>query len=182
MSLVTFNTLKQFVAQDILTPVREEYINGASIDVRLGQTFWFEDPNSTADIDLVNKESPRLIPVHADIEDRIPLHPLSFCLASTIEVFNLPNHVACEFRLKSTLARSGLDQSLAVWCDPGWHGSVLTIELFNNLSHHRLLLTPGMKIGQVVFYTGEAVPDQNSYATKGQYNKDTASTPSKGIR
>lgn len=67
-------------------------------------------------------------------------------------------------------------------CDPGWHGSTLTLELRNNLHHHHLRLRPGMKIGQVFFMRGETVPDYASYAVKGQYNNDRGTTPSKGLR
>jgi hypothetical protein len=67
-------------------------------------------------------------------------------------------------------------------CDPGWNGSVLTLELRSNLNSHMLLLTPGQKIGQIVFYAGAPVPKERSYATIGQYNGDKAAQPSRGIR
>jgi dCTP deaminase len=181
MSLITYNGLVELVAQGVLTPVPPEHINGASIDVRLGGTFAFESGSERADIvDLSKKESPvmHLNECHTDVV----LYPSQFCLASTMEIFNLPNDIACEFRLKSSVARAGLDQALAVWCDPGWHGSTLTMELRNNLSHHPLRLTPGMKIGQVIFYQGDFVPREQSYATRGQYNHDKTVTPSKGVR
>lgn len=103
-------------------------------------------------------------------------------LAETVEVFNIPNYLAAEFRLKSSLARSGLDQSLAVWCDPGWHGSVLTLELKNVSQYHTLAFVAGMKIGQMVFFKGEPVPSDASYAVRGQYNNDKEVTQSKGVK
>jgi dCTP deaminase len=105
--------------------------------------------------------------------------PGQFCLAQTVEVFNLPDDVAAEFRLKSSRAREGLDQALAVWCDPGWHGSVLTLELRNNRQLWPQLLWPGMKIGQVVFHLMDERP-VNSYAKTGRYNGDLAVMASKG--
>lgn len=55
-------------------------------------------------------------------------------------------------------------------CDPGWYGSTLTLELKNWLSYNRLLLRPGMKIGQVVFHRVTPVPEERSYKTLGSYN------------
>lgn len=67
-------------------------------------------------------------------------------------------------------------------CDPGWYGSVLTLEFKVNLNYHRLRLRPGMKCGQVVFERGEMVPDHASYAVRGRYNGDTQVQASKGVR
>ena len=67
-------------------------------------------------------------------------------------------------------------------CDPGWHGSVLTLELMNASRHHYLHLEAGMKIGQMIFYRVNPVPTEASYATRGQYNGDKTATASKGLR
>jgi deoxycytidine triphosphate deaminase len=66
-------------------------------------------------------------------------------------------------------------------CDPGWHGSKLTLELKNNLQFHTLHIVPGMKIGQMIFYRVTPVPDESSYAVKGRYNQTTTTTASKGV-
>ena len=110
------------------------------------------------------------------------LRPGDFALAHTREIFHLPDDIAIEYKLKSSLARAGLGHLLAGWGDPGWHGAALTLELVNHLQVHDLILRPGMPIGQVVFWRGRAVPAHASYATRGQYNGDTTVTPSKGLR
>jgi deoxycytidine triphosphate deaminase len=66
-------------------------------------------------------------------------------------------------------------------CDPGWTGSVLTLEFVNHLKYHSLKLRPGMRCGQIVLWRGEAVPAHASYAVRGRYNNDAAATPSKGV-
>ena len=69
-----------------------------------------------------------------------------FCLAETLELFNLPDDISCQFVLKSSRARSGLNHLLAGWCDPGWHGSKLTLDaLKNERLHHALPLWPGLE-------------------------------------
>jgi dCTP deaminase len=100
------------------------------------------------------------------------LQPNEFILAQTLEIFNLPDNICAEFKLKSSGARTGLENALATWCDCGWHGSVLTLELKNFLRYHTLKLTAGMPIGQMIFYRVPMVPKERSYATIGRYNKD----------
>lgn len=182
MSILTYRELKQLVEQNVMTNVPPDQINAASIDVTLGSTLYLEQaPRGGFDrVDLIAKEVPLLQPV--TIHGYYDLAPGQFCLGATQEIFNLPNDLAAEFKLKSSAARAGLDASLALFADPGWHGSVLTLELYNNLKYHWLRLRPGMKIGQMIFFRGEPVPDYASYAARGQYNQDTDATPSKGIR
>ena len=146
-------------------------VNPASLDVRLGDTLLIE-----------SAQSPELVryPLHRHSQDDpYELRPGQFVLADTVEVFNIPDDIAGEFRLKSSRAREGLDQALAVWLDPGWHGSVLTMELRNNRQLWPQLLWPGMKIGQIVFHLMAERPI-NSYAVTGRYNGDTTVHASKG--
>ena len=181
MSLITYTDLVDLVARGVIEGVEPDRINAASVDVTLGDVIWIEDTRHARSIDLAAKQTPAMLRVEMD-KDGFELGPFEFCLAQTREVFNLPDDIACEFRLKSSGARAGLDQALAVWCDPGWHGSVLTLELRNNLSAHRMVLKPGMKVGQMVFWRGEQVPEHKSYAVLGQYNHDRETQPSKGLR
>ena len=55
--------------------------------------------------------SPELVRI--DISDRTEdepfmLQPGEICLAETLELFNLPNDISCQFVLKSSRARDGL--------------------------------------------------------------------------
>ena len=115
-------------------------------------------------------------------DDGYVLEPSEFILASSRETFNLPGHIACEYKLKSSLARCGLQHMLAGWCDPGWNGSKLTLELKNVTRYHYLVLREGMKIGQMVFFECAPVPVEHDYAAKGQYNGQTTVTGSKGLK
>lgn len=159
-----------------------EHINAASIDITMGDVIQVEAiPIHRHVIDLKAKEVPSFEP-RVVSEDGYDMFPFDFILAHSVEVFNLPNDIAAEFKLKSSLARAGLQHALAGWCDCGWNGSQLTLELYNNCKFHTLKLRPGMKIGQMIFMRGRPVPHHASYATKGQYNGDTGAVPSKGVR
>jgi dCTP deaminase len=149
----------------------DKLINPASLDVRLGAMLLIESAQSR---ELV----PYPLERHSEA-DPYELRPGQFCLAQTLEVFHIPNDIAAEFRLKSSRAREGLDQALAVWCDPCWHGSVLTLELRNNRQLWPQLLWPGMKIGQMIFHMMSSRPI-NSYTVTGRYNGDLAVQGSRG--
>lgn len=206
MSLITYTELCEEIQKGLIrapidnpapfNTVPLEHVNAASVDVRLGRVFYEELRTHEIEalmcskchypfyhtISLVDKDPLDSERVELNWGEVFLLEPGEFILTHTLEEFYLPNHIAAEFRLKSSVARVGLDQALAVWCDPGWQGSVLTIELRNNTRYHTLELTVGMKIGQMVFFKGEPVPSGASYAIRGQYNNDKEVTQSKGVK
>lgn len=194
MSLITYTELCKLVEDDVLCVSRLnpkpfdtiplDNINGASIDVRLGCVFLREQVTGgyPAFVRLKNKDELKFLRQDVTWGDEVLLEPGEFILAHTVEIFNLPNYIGAEFRLKSSVARAGLDQALAVWCDPGWNSSVLTIELRNNTRYHVLVLEAGQKIGQIVFFKGEPVPDGASYAARGQYNNQLEVIGNLGVR
>ena len=150
-------------------PFAPELLNPASLDVRLGDHLMIESIETPElqriDISGKTKDDPYL------------LLPSEFCLAETLERFDLPEDISAQFVLKSSRAREGLNHLLAGWCDPGWHGSKLTLELKNERIHHPLPLYPGLKIGQMVFHEMSSVPAQ-SYALVGHYNEHLTVMPS----
>lgn len=150
---------------------QEDLINPASLDVRLGSALLIESVESPAMVSYPlfghSQENPYL------------LVPGQFALAETIEVFHLPDDIAAQFMLKSSRAREGLEHLMAGYCDPGWHGSKLTMELHNSRQLHPLPLWPGMKIGQMVFHKMSKAP-LRSYAMTGRYNHDANVQASRG--
>ena len=178
MTLLSYNELVNLVGSGVIN-AKKEQINGSSIDITLDSSVMIEMCGSTH-IDLAGKENIQLKKVN--IEQGYILDQNEFILASSAEVFNLPDNISAEYKLKSSMARNGLEHLNAGWCDAGWMGSKLTLELKNMTQYHRLKLTAGMKIGQVVFFKHEPVPKENSYAEIGQYNNQTAVQQSKGIR
>jgi dCTP deaminase len=181
--LLSYIELVELIEQGVINaPV--ENVNASSIDITLDDVIMYEPEDIGSDelIDISRKESIYLDRWDMSEEDAFMLEPSEFVLASSREVFNLPNNISAEYKLKSTMARNGLEHLNAGWCDAGWHGSKLTLELKNMTRHQSLILRPGMKIGQVVFFKHTEVPDHASYATKGRYNGQTEVTASKGIK
>jgi dCTP deaminase len=170
MTVLVDHQIEALCLAGMVTPYDRALLNPASLDVLLGDTLLIE-----------SAQSPELVPypLHRHSEaDPYHWQPGQFLLAPTRETFNMPETVAGEFRLKSSRAREGADQALAVWLDPGWCGSVLTLELRNNRQLHWLPLWPGMKIGQIIFHPCAA--PRRDYGQTGRYNGDTTVQASKG--
>lgn len=153
----------------MVVPFNEELLNPASLDVLLGDHLMVESIYSP---ELVREDIS-----HRTEDDPFMLQPGEFCLAQTVELFNLPDDISAQFVLKSSRARSGLNHLLAGWCDPGWHGSRLTLELKNERLHHPIALFPGLKVGQLVFHLMSEVP-LKSYRLTGHYNNHETVMPS----
>ncbi|MBP8282384.1 MAG: dCTP deaminase [Chromatiaceae bacterium] len=183
MGILTHDELHAMVASGFVRGVPLAHIGAASIDLTLGAMLWVESPprGGSTIVDLMGDDTPSLEPVDLLKRGHYDLQPGQFCLASSVEMFHLPNDLAGQVSLRSSLARSGLTHNMAGFVDPGFCGSVITLELVNVLRYRALRLRPGLKIAQVAFFRGAPVPKHASYATRGRYNYDGSATPSKGL-
>lgn len=155
--------IRALCSQGLVEPYDPRLVNPASLDVRLGYELMVE----VADF-------PTLCPV--DITGHTQgnpfrLRPSEFVLACTIETFNFPSDIAGQFALKSTRARQGIQHLMAGYCDPGWSGSKLTLELQSARRMHEVALWPEMLIGQIVFHRMSKEP-AHDYKVTGHYNND----------
>lgn len=179
-SILSYDELVELVSLGVITADISN-INAASIDITLDSVIMVEDyPSASAVVNLAKKESITTKRYEMG-EYGFTLEPNEFVLASSHEVFNLPNNISAEYKLKSSMARNGLEHLNAGWCDAGWNGSKLTLEFKNVTQRHALTIETGMKCGQVVFFKHAPVPDHASYATKGRYNDQAEVTASLGV-
>ncbi len=152
-------------------------VNPSSLDVRLGNEFYFICPTTDEPINPLDKHSFAMV---RQSEGSITLAPGEFCLSTLLEVIKLPPNISSSLRGKSSLARLGLDNSsFGAWVDPGFGGS-LVIELANH-NHYPLLLTSGMKIGQLIFYKHEKVHTPYNLKATSRYMNQEGVQGSKGI-
>ena len=169
--IIADHQIAELCRAGMVTPFEPALVNPASLDVRLGGTLLIE-----------SVQGPQLVPYPLDghtESNPYQLAPGQFVLAQTIETFHLPATVAAQFMLKSSRAREGLEHLMAGYCDPGWSGSVLTLELHNSRQLHPVPLWPGMKIGQMVFHRMSSTPERD-YRETGRYNGDQVVQASKG--
>lgn len=198
MSLLSFTRLAALAFRDKIlqsnsaqeegthADIHEDQINSASIDLTMGRTILVENPSiprldGTYPFPVVDfrAREPLSMTRHVLTDEGFVLPPGGFILAETDEIFALPLHISGEYKLKSSMARIGLEHLNAGWADAGWHGSVLTLEIKNMCQFHGIRIRPGDRIGQMVFFEHEAVPDDRSYAARGRYNNDKSVTPTK---
>ena len=174
MSLLSYIQLTELVESGVISLNDYDQINGASIDLTLGNEILVEQ-NSDRIISL--KDRTPLPMSRIDITDgHYDMQPGEAILAHTNEVFNLPNDVSGLYVLKSSMARIFLNHCNAGFADAGWHGSTLTLELINQTRFHRIRLDHNVRIGQMLFFKHKDVPDDRSYAARGRYNKDKSVT------
>jgi dCTP deaminase len=177
--LMSYVELMELLEQGVIQNVEKSQVNAASIDVRLGGAVLVERKHTGA-LPCVSLKARDRLDMSATHYPYI-MSPDEFILASTMEVFNLPNNISAQFQLKSSAARMGLEHLKAGWCDAGWHGSVLTLELKNLTRYHGIRLDEGAKVGQLAFFKHTPVPDEGSYATKGSYNNDNVVSATKAV-
>ncbi len=157
-----------------ITPLTEEQIQPASVDLRLGPHFVTIDDSKEA---VISFERPIRYREWTTSDETIVLPPHTFLLATTMETVKLPNHLTAFVEGRSSVGRLGLFIQNAGWVDPGFNGQI-TLELFN-ANRLPIELPIGRRICQLVFaeVTGEVAPYQGKYlfqkgATMSEIYKD----------
>lgn len=159
----------QLIADGAMLNTDLSCVNAASLDLRLGNEIYVEEYRQTSiPVDYRKREQLNMRRIVLDEKGYI-INPGEFFLAHTPEKCNFPDDLAALFRIKSSMGRIGLEHMDAGWVDPGFHG-VLTLEFKNMTSNHRILIRPGDKIGQLVFFRGNPVSADKSYRARGNYN------------
>lgn len=136
----------------IVDPCNIDDIQPSSVDLHLAEDFLVFYNSRYPYIDPLTRQDGLTEKVNASKIEPFILHPGEFVLASTVEHIEIPNDIVARLEGKSSLGRLGLMiHSTAGYVDPGWKGK-LTLEL-SNVANLPILLTPGMKIGQISFTT-----------------------------
>ena len=179
MSMLSAPRLHQLIEEGVID-APHKHVNSASIDVRIGNKILMEKPNYRGlggkivlsihemPVDIAAKESPTFTEIEIP-EEGLIIEPGQAFLAATMETFNLPNTISARFDLRSSVGRCFLEHMQAGFADAGWHGAQLTMEFKNMNQYHRLLIKPGMRVGQMIFFEHEDA-GADSYAIKGNYN------------
>jgi dCTP deaminase len=123
-----------------------ERINGASVDLRLGERFRLFDTSYAASV--IDLSGARI-----DIDrqgDLLYLHPGEMALGATMESVTLPDDIVGWINGRSSLARLGLMVHITAHAvDPGWSGQ-LVLEFYNS-GKLPLALRAGMPICSICF-------------------------------
>ena len=128
----------------IITPLEDEQIQPASVDIRLGDSFSVVEDTHNGIITMSKEIKYKTIKA-----DKYLLLPGQFVLATTMEYFALPDNLTAFVEGRSSLGRMGLFIQNAGWVDPGFQGEI-TLELFN-ANRCAIELQAGRRVGQLVF-------------------------------
>lgn len=172
MTILNDRKIIELILQEkLVDPYELGLVNGASLDIRIG--------NNVKILEDIEEKTDSFIWTDIDITKNTEAHPYYFnpsdrILVNSLEYFRLPNNISAEFKLKSSIGRQFIQQMMACWCDPGWHGT-LTMELIN-WGYTRVGLYPGKPIGQLIFFLMENEAD---FPYRGKYHKQVEATPAK---
>jgi dCTP deaminase len=133
-----------------IEPFDRALVQPASVDVLLDREF-LRQRRTFRPIDPAQDQTDRWEPESVPDGQAFMLNPGEFALAATHEHITLPADLAARVEGKSSLGRHGLAVHVtAGFIDPGFTGQI-TLELVNH-STSRMLLWPGMKIGQLCLF------------------------------
>lgn len=134
----------------VIDPCDPDDVQPSSVDLHLGDDFQVFRNSRYPYIDPAREQPGLTEGVKVSREEPFVLHPGEFALGTTTERIVLPDDIVGRLEGKSSLGRLGLlIHSTAGYVDPGWEGR-LTLEL-SNVANLPILLSPGMKIGQISF-------------------------------
>lgn len=169
--ILSDKTIKSFLQNGTLSisPLEDDQIQPASVDIRLGNTFSIVEDSSTGILTFTNKIAYKEMQAETYL-----LLPGQFVLATTKEYISLPDDLTAFVEGRSSLGRMGLFIQNAGWVDPGFSGEI-TLELFN-ANRCAIELQAGRRIGQLVF----ARMDQAALQPyRGKYQGQRGATGSK---
>jgi len=164
----------------VVDPCSIDDIQPSSVDLHLAEEFAVFYNSRYPYIDPLEEQPDLTEMVTATTSAPFVLHPGEFVLGSTIERIELPKDIVARLEGKSSLGRLGLMiHSTAGYVDPGWKGR-LTLEL-SNVANLPILLTPGMKIGQISFnsMTTEVDRPYGHFELGSRYQNQEGTTPSR---
>lgn len=149
--------------QLFITPMlSRRQVNGASVDVRLGNQFIVFRAHTFGAFDkreldgILGEAQERLV---VPFGSSFVLHPGALVLAATFEYFSIPSDLECQIEGRSSWARVGLQIATATTVEPLFQG-VVTLEL-SNVGAIPLRLHPGVRIGQAVFRNAHPPVEQS---------------------
>lgn len=164
----------------LIEPYDAELVQPSSVDVRMDRFFRVFNNSKYTHIDPREPQEELTSLVEVEEGELFVLHPGEFVLASTLEKFTLPDHLAGRLEGKSSLGRLGLlTHSTAGFIDPGFNGYI-TLEL-SNVANLPIVLWPGMKVGQLAIFKMSS-PAETPYGSGklgSKYQGQRGPTPSK---
>jgi len=158
----------------------EEQIQGAWVDLRLGNEFKVFITPSTPFIDPKNPSADGYTnTVTLDDEKPLILHPNEFVLGTVREYIRIPEDIMGSVDGRSSLGRLGVVvHSTSAGIAPGWEGN-LVLEI-SNVGKIPVMLYPGMRVCKLVLHKLTSEAELPYYKQKdAKYQKQKTISESK---
>ena len=108
MSLLSYTEICELIEQGVIENASYDNVNSASLDIRLAPEILIEDSSVYNNIPLIKLYRKQSLQTEKRMLPYVLL-PGDFILAASVEIFNLPNNISAEYKLKSSMARIGLE-------------------------------------------------------------------------
>ena len=162
--------IRRLIDDKVIIGAEAKQVNPASLNIRLGHTFLsiIEPQFRRLGRETAYEEITKL-----DGRETVTIMPGAFVLATTLEQFDIPDHIAAFVQGRSSIGRVGLMVQNAGFVDPGFRGHI-TLELKND-TKNPIMLVPGYPVAQMIFFETEQVEEPYH----GKYNGQVEATGSR---
>ena len=157
----------------VVTPLLDtQQVGAASIDVRIGHQFIILQRSVVPHIDPSRPELLRESlyrtqqKVRVQTKQPFVIHPRQLVLGATLEYVSMPKDLAATVEGRSSWGRLGLIIATASSVAPGFKGCI-TLELVNE-GEVPIVLRPGMRIAQLVFFETNKDADYRESTVDGE--------------
>ncbi len=165
MFLATSELIKEIDNNQIVDIVSSNDIQGASVDLRIGEKAKILQKQNTP-IDLSKKPSFEKFYKEVELSKGFELKAGEFLYAETIEYIKIPSDKAGLLLPRSSLARMGLMLPSSFYANPGYEGHLPIV--IHNMSNNSFIIPPYYKVMQMLLVElkGEAKQYHEQIDTK----------------
>ncbi len=158
------------IASSVATGLNAYNIQGASIDLAIGETAKIQ--TSTKTINLLEKETFDDIYEEVDLTKGYELKPGTYMYASTIETVSIPIDCCGILLPRSSFARIGMILPMSMYANPGYEGN-LPIVIFN-ASPASVIIPPYYRIMQLLLVKLDGTAKGYHEQIDAKYYKENA--------
>lgn len=135
-----------------IDPLSRNNVQPGSVDLTLHREIELVDfSDGELDVSTVTKEYLENNRRFIDISDGYKLNPGDFVTGYSEEMIKLPKNIVGVLLNRNSLVRIGLNAAISSFANPGFEGRKTIV--IHNFGKYPLVLRPGMRICQMVFFT-----------------------------
>jgi len=170
MFLATSELIKEIDKNNIVDIVSANTIQGASIDLRIGEKAKILIKQNTP-IDLSKKQDFSKYYNEVDLAKGVVLKAGEFLYSETIEHIKIPSDKAALLLPRSSLARMGLLLPSSFYANPGYEGHLPIV--IHNASNNDFVIPPYYRVMQMLLVELKGEAKQYHEQTDAKYFKES---------